>query len=79
MCLDTVGRVVGLDGDIAQVAFEGAQRTISLVLLDADGIAVQPGDWLLTHTGLAVQRLDPAVAEAMLAEVTAMRESEVES
>ena len=79
MCLDTVGRVVDSGAGVAHVAFDGTLRTISLVLLEADGIAVQPGDWLLSHTGLATQRLDPTVAEAMIAQVAAMRESEVDS
>ncbi len=77
MCLDNVGRVLATDGELARVAFDEVQRTVSLVLLQADGVSVEPGDWLLTHTGLAVQRLDPHAARRMVAEVRAMRDSEV--
>jgi hydrogenase assembly chaperone HypC/HupF len=77
MCLDTVGRVIDIDGDVAQVAFGGVRRSISLVLLRADEVAVGPGDWLRTHTGLAVERMDPYVAEALAAEAGVVR-NEVE-
>lgn len=77
MCLDTVGRVIATDGDVAQVAFGDTRRSVSLVLLRADEVAVAPGDWLRTHTGLAVERMEPAAAEALVAEAGAMR-NEVE-
>ncbi len=73
MCLDTVGRVVSTDGAVARVDFEGARRSISLVLLCADGVPVAAGDWLRTHTGLAVERLDPGLAEAMVAQARTIR------
>lgn len=77
MCLDTVGRVIDIDGDVARVEFGDVRRSISLVLLQADEVAVGPGDWLRTHTGLAVERMDPDVAEALVAETAAVR-NEVE-
>ncbi len=77
MCLDTVGRVVATDGQMARVAFDGIERDISCVLLAADGVPVAPGDWLLTHTGLAVQRLDADTAEQMVDQMRTMRDSEV--
>ena len=76
MCFDTVGQVRAAAGGEARVAFGGTERTISLVLLQADGVAIAPGDWIRSHTGLAVERLDPAVAQAELAAARAMRESE---
>ena len=76
MCFDSVGQVLAAAGGEARVSFDGSQRTISLALLQADGIAVQQGDWIRSHTGLAVERLDPAAALAELAEARAMRESE---
>jgi len=78
MCLDTVGRVLASDGGTARVDFDGTQRSISLVLLQAEGVAIAPGDWLRTHTGLAVEQLDPTDAMAMVAEARAMRRSEVD-
>ena len=76
MCFDTVGQVLAATGGEARVAFDGTERTVSLVLLQADGVAVVPGDWVRSHTGLAVERLDPAAAPAELAAARAMRESE---
>ena len=57
MCFDTVGRVLDVADAQARVACDGTARTVSLVLLQADGIAVRPGDWVRSHTGLAVERL----------------------
>jgi hydrogenase assembly chaperone HypC/HupF len=76
MCFDTVGQVLTTARGEARVAFEGTERTISLVLLETDGIAVQPGDWVRSHTGLAVERLDAAAAQAEIAAARAMQESE---
>jgi hydrogenase assembly chaperone HypC/HupF len=76
MCFDTVGQVLAATGGEARVAFDGIERTVSLVLLQADGVAVAPGDWVRSHTGLAVERLHPAAAQAELAAARAMRESE---
>ena len=73
MCLDTGGRVIDIDGDVARVEFGAVRRSISLVLLRADEVAVGPGDWLRTHTGLAVERMDPDVAAALATEAGAVR------
>lgn len=66
MCLDTVGRVLSLpQPQLADVQFTGAVRRISLVLLAAENVTVQPGDWLRTHTGLATEVLTPDEASRM--------------
>lgn len=73
MCFDTVGRVLTVADAQARVAFDGTARTVSLVLLQADDVAVRPGDWVRSHTGLAVERLDPAAAAAEIAEAQGVR------
>jgi hydrogenase expression/formation protein HypC len=60
MCLGIPGRVVamveGYGDQLALVDVEGASRRVNIGLLDPG--AVGPGDWVLIHMGLAVERVD---------------------
>ena len=60
MCLADLGAVVRVDAAAgsAEVDLAGRTRTVSLAPLLLDGRAVAPGDWLLVHTGLAIEVLD---------------------
>ncbi|HEU5084527.1 MAG TPA: HypC/HybG/HupF family hydrogenase formation chaperone [Acidimicrobiales bacterium] len=63
MCFAQVGRVVALDGAAgAIVDVDGRRRPVSLAALVLDGTTPRPGDWLLIHTGFALDVLDPADA-----------------
>jgi hydrogenase expression/formation protein HypC len=69
MCLAIPGRVmeiVDASNRLARVDVAGVQRTVNVALLDADGISVQPGDWVLIHVGFALSKVDEAEAEATL-------------
>lgn len=62
MCVETVARVVALEGGDSHVAVvedaTGLHR-VSLALLALEGgCAVAPGDWVAVHTGLVVRRVD---------------------
>jgi len=60
MCMETIARVIELapeDAATAVADVDGATRRISLAMLTVQGIAVQPGDWLLAHTGIAIEVL----------------------
>lgn len=66
MCFAVVGRVTAVpEPQVAEVAFDGGTRRISLVLLAAEGVSVVPGDWLRTHTGLAIEVIDEGRARGM--------------
>jgi hydrogenase expression/formation protein HypC len=67
MCQAVPARVVRIRGDRAWV--EGSEASVSL--LGVDGIAV--GDYILHHAGLALGRVEPEEAEAI---VDAFRELE---
>lgn len=69
MCLSDLGPVLGIDADTgtAEVDLAGRVTRVSLAPLVLEGTAVAPGDWLLVHTGLAVQVLDAADAAGILA------------
>ena len=54
-------------GREAVVDIDGVERRVSLAVLTLDGRTVEPGAWLLVHTGLAVETLDPADAAELVA------------
>jgi len=60
MCIALPGRIVEVDADgqRAQVDVLGRVQTVHLTLL---GTAA-PGEWVLVHTGFAVERLTAAEA-----------------
>lgn len=66
MCLAVVGRVTAIpQPQVAEVQFENGVGRVSLVLLAAEGISVVPGDWLRTHTGLAIEVMDEGRARGL--------------
>lgn len=68
MCLAVPCRIVRLEGaDAAVVDVGGVRKTVSIALVDGVG----PGDYVIVHVGYALARLDPAAAEATLAEMAA--------
>lgn len=71
MCLSDLGPVLSIDDEAgtAEVDLAGRTSKVSLAPLVLDGTQVEPGDWLLVHTGLAVELLDAADA----AEIAASR------
>lgn len=69
MCLSDLVQVqhVLADGRSAVGSSGGRQVEVSLAVLLVEGIGVTPGDWLVVHTGLAVERIDDHEVTAVLA------------
>ncbi|WP_216893237.1 HypC/HybG/HupF family hydrogenase formation chaperone [Nocardia alni] len=69
MCLGIPGRVVeivdGYNRQLALVDVSGEKRKVNIGLLQDD--PVQPGEWVIIHMGLAVERTDEAGAREALA------------
>jgi len=69
MCLGIPGQVVemveGYGDQLVLADVVGAQRRVNIGLLEDP--ALSPGDWILIHMGLAVERIDAAQAEEALA------------
>lgn len=64
MCLAVPARVIELlDNDQALIDLGGVRNRISLALVEN----VQPGDYVIVHTGFAITRLDVEEAEKTLA------------
>jgi hydrogenase assembly chaperone HypC/HupF len=68
MCLELPALVVEVDDDGMSATVRANERTgrVLLLALDPEPEAVQPGDWLLVHSGVAVQRLSPSQAGDLL-------------
>jgi hydrogenase expression/formation protein HypC len=54
MCLGVPGKIIRLEGKDAVVEILGAERSISIELLEN----VKPGDYVLIHAGCAIQVID---------------------
>lgn len=69
MCVSRFHRVVACAGDgSARVADRGgAIRTVSLLALD--GPPPQPGDWLVVHSGYALDTVNRDACEAIGLEI----------
>lgn len=62
VCLAIPARVVSVVGKTATVDFGGVTRSVSIMLLEK----VESGDYVIVHTGYAIQKLDREEAEKTL-------------
>lgn len=70
MCLSVPGKVVSIAEDTAVVDVGGTSINIGIQLLDK----VCPGDYVLVHSGFALQVISEEDAKAQLELVKAMKE-----
>lgn len=69
MCLAIPGlilEVVDEEHRLAKVDVAGVRRNVNIGLLDAEGDAAGPGDWVLIHVGFALSKVDEEEARATL-------------
>ena len=62
MCLSIPAKVESIDGDMALVSVGGSKYNASLQMLDD----VEVGDFILLHTGFAIQKISKEDAEETL-------------
>lgn len=62
MCLSIPAKIDSIDGDMAQVNVGGVTYKASLQLLDD----VEVGDYILLHTGFAIQKISEEEAAETL-------------
>ena len=62
MCLAIPARVVTVEGDTAKVDFGGVTRPVSIAFLEN----IEIGDYVIVHTGYAIQKMDREEAEKTL-------------
>jgi len=65
MCLGIPMKVVSIDKDqqLAQAEILGVTRTISIAMM---GEGVREGDWVMVHTGFAIEKLEYKDAQEIL-------------
>lgn len=66
MCLGVPGQILDAEPTplrMGRVAFGPVVRAVSLACVPDAG----PGDWVVVHAGIALERLDAAGAQALLA------------
>jgi hydrogenase expression/formation protein HypC len=54
MCVGIPSKIVKIDDSMALIEVLGAQREVSLLLLDED---VQLGDYVIVHAGFAIRKI----------------------
>lgn len=54
MCLSIPAKILSIEGDKARVSLGGAEYNAALNLLDN----VKVGDYVLLHSGFAIQKID---------------------
>ncbi len=64
MCLGVPGQIVEIRGKVALTDFWGVQREVALDNLTEP---VSSGDMIIAHAGIAVRRIPPSEAAAVLA------------
>ncbi|GAB2514716.1 HypC/HybG/HupF family hydrogenase formation chaperone [Nocardia heshunensis] len=78
MCLGIPGQVVEiLDGyhdQIALVDVSGERRKVNVGLLEPD--RARPGDWVVIHMGLALEKTDAAGAAAAMDGLRLLRQGD---
>lgn len=53
MCLAIPGKIVSINGDIAEIDFGGVMKKANVSMVDAN-----VGDWAVIHAGFAIEVMD---------------------
>jgi hydrogenase expression/formation protein HypC len=72
MCLAVPALVLSIDGDYAQVDFGGASKKVCVTLLPE----LEVGEYVIIHTGYAIEKMKPEEAKKTLALFEEMAEME---
>lgn len=59
MCLSIPAKVISIDGEMARVSMGGTEYNASLQMVED----VKVGDYILLHTGFALQKIDENEAQ----------------
>lgn len=63
MCLAVPARIVEINGEMAKIEVGGVLRVVSLMLVPD----LQPGDYVITHAGFALHKVEEEDAQASIA------------
>jgi hydrogenase expression/formation protein HypC len=62
MCLAIPMKIVAIDGFNARCEAKGAKRDVSLFMMQHDPVEI--GDFVMVHTGYAIQKMTPQEARS---------------
>ena len=62
MCLSIPAKIISIEGELARVSVGGTEYEASIQMLEDVNI----GDYILLHTGFAIQKISPEDAEETL-------------
>lgn len=79
MCLTQAGRVSAVTATEAVVDLDGVDRVVSLAPIVLDGGEVRPGDWVLVHTGMAMEVLDETTGSELADFTRTVRDAQLAS
>ena len=63
MCLAVPARIIEINGEMAKVDVGGVHRMVSLMLVPG----LELGDYVITHAGFALHKVEEADAQASIA------------
>lgn len=76
MCMSRLHRVVTCEGTEQAAVVDAAGRPGLVSLLALEGPPPRPGEWLVVHSGYAIDRLEQEEALRVLAELKALEAGE---
>ena len=75
MCIACPGKIISIDKDnFAVIDIGGTRREVCLDIVDED---VVPGDYVISHAGYAIHRVDEALAKENLEFLKELIENEI--
>ncbi len=72
MCISIPGKILSIEGDTAKVSIEGNEYQVGLQMLDD----LKVGDYVLLHTGFAIQKISEEEAQETLKIIREMNDLE---
>jgi len=75
MCIAFPGKILSIDEDnMAVVDISGTRREVSLDIIDEE---VQVGDYVISHAGFAIHKIDDEAAQEKLALLKELLDNEI--
>ncbi len=74
MCLAVPARIVELQDEMATIEVDGVRRSVSTLLVPD----LQVGDYIITHAGFALQRVDEDQAQESIRLLRQLAEAELD-
>ena len=73
MCVAYPGKILSIENQHARVDFTGSVVPVNIAMVD-----VAPGDYVLVHAGMAIQKVETEEAQEWIALVRDLEEAETE-